>query len=82
MFCKMDVVELTLIYSFTVAAEVEAAKAAANESTELAIQKRKEAQSLAENADLAVYKATMLVRMTEATQAGGSVDALAGQFLD
>lgn len=65
-----------------VAAEVEAAKAAANESTELAIQKRKEAQSLAENADLAVYKATMLVRMTEATQAGGSVDALAGQFLD
>jgi len=78
----MDVVELTLIYSFAAAAEVEAAKAAANESTELAIQKRKEAQSLAENADLAVYKATMLVRMTEATQAGGSVDALAGQFLD
>lgn len=78
----MDVVELTLIYSFTAAAEAEAAKAAANESTELAIQKRKEAQSLAESADLAVYKATMLVRMTEATQAGGSVDALAGHFLD
>lgn len=59
---------------------VETAKAAANESMELAIQKRKEAQSLAENADLAVYKATMLVRFTETTQPGGSVDAR--HFLD
>ncbi|XP_061374226.1 uncharacterized protein LOC133316475 isoform X2 [Gastrolobium bilobum] len=62
--------------------KIEAAKASADESKEFAIQKRKRAQFLMENADLAIYKATMLVRMAEAAQAGESVDALAGHFLD
>lgn len=62
--------------------KIEAAKAAAKESKEVAIQKRKRAQFLAQNADLAIYKATMLVRITETTQAGGSIDALAEYFLD
>lgn len=85
----------TLIYSFTaIAAEqdaleeknalhkIEQAKASAKESKEFAVQKRKRAQSLMENADLAIYKATMLVRIAEAAQAGESVDALAACFLD
>ena len=62
--------------------KVEQAKVSANESKELAIQKRRRAQSLMENADLAIYKATMLLRIAEAAQAGESVNDLAGYFLD
>ncbi|XP_058751717.1 uncharacterized protein LOC131624821 [Vicia villosa] len=63
-------------------AKVEAAKEAANKAMELAIQKRTRAQSLAQNADLAMYKATMLMRIAEATQAGVSVDEVAEHFLN
>ena len=62
----------------------EHAKASANESKEYAVRKRKRAQSLMENADLAIYKATMLVRIAEAaqSQAGESVNEMAEHFLD
>ncbi|GAU23541.1 hypothetical protein TSUD_40190 [Trifolium subterraneum] len=59
-----------------------AAKAAAVQKMELAIQKRKEAQSLAEKADLAIYKATMSVRISETTEAGGSTEVSVQHFLD
>ncbi|MED6149144.1 hypothetical protein PIB30_059656 [Stylosanthes scabra] len=63
----------------------EHAKASANESKEYAVLKRKRAQTLMENADLAIYKATMLVRIAEAAQsqaAGESVNEMAEHFLD
>ncbi|WJX13994.1 hypothetical protein P8452_04316 [Trifolium repens] len=59
-----------------------AAKAAAIHKMKLAIQKRKEAQSLAEKADLAIYKATMSVRISETTEAGGSTEVSIQHFLD
>ncbi|CAJ2629469.1 uncharacterized protein LOC123920368 isoform X2 [Trifolium pratense] len=59
-----------------------AAKAAAVQKMELAIQKRKEAQSLAEKADLAIYKATMSVRISETTEAGGSTEVSVQHFLE
>ncbi|KAJ7970553.1 Enhancer of polycomb-like protein [Quillaja saponaria] len=62
--------------------KVEEAKAAANRSIELAILKRKRAQALVENADLAAYKATMLIRIAEAARVTESTDASAGYFLD
>ncbi|XP_050210101.1 uncharacterized protein LOC126660580 [Mercurialis annua] len=46
--------------------KVEAAKASAKDSTEVAIVKRRQAQMLMENADLAVYRATMATRIAEA----------------
>lgn len=62
---------------------IEEAKASAKASMELAIQKRKRAQSLAENADLATYKATMLIRIAEAAaQNAESVEDAAEYFLD
>ncbi|KAI9124636.1 hypothetical protein K1719_004558 [Acacia pycnantha] len=61
---------------------VEEAKASAGKSMELAILKRKRAQVLMENADLATYKATMLVRIAEAAQVAESTDDSAGCFLD
>ncbi|TKY53484.1 Enhancer of polycomb-like 2 [Spatholobus suberectus] len=61
---------------------IEEAKANANMSMELAIHKRKRAQSLAQNADLATYKATMLIRIAEAALAAESVDNAAAYFLD
>ncbi|KAJ1383420.1 Enhancer of polycomb-like, N-terminal [Sesbania bispinosa] len=61
---------------------IEEAKASANVSMELAIEKRKRAQFLAENADLATYKATMLIKIAEAAMASEAVDAAAGYFLD
>ncbi|CAK8573050.1 unnamed protein product [Lathyrus sativus] len=63
-------------------AKVEAAKEAAKKAMEVAIQKRKKAQSLAHNADLAMYKATMLMRIAEATGAGASADVVAQHFLN
>ncbi|KAG4402281.1 hypothetical protein AAZX31_02G152200 [Glycine max] len=62
--------------------KIEEAKANANMSMELAINKRKRAQSLAQNADLATYKATMLIRIAEAALAAESVDEAAAYFLD
>ncbi|XP_054792823.1 uncharacterized protein LOC129298437 [Prosopis cineraria] len=61
---------------------VEEAKASADKSMELAILKRKRAQVLMENADLATYKATMLIRIAEAAQVAESTDVSAGFFLD
>lgn len=58
------------------------AKASANASMEIAIQKRKRAQALAENADLATYKAAMLIKIAEAAVATGSVEVGAKYFLD
>lgn len=82
-----------MLYSFSaIAAEhdsleeaavrrMEEAKASVNKSMEIAIEKRKRAQALAENADLATYKATMLIRIAEAAVAS-EADAVAGYFLD
>ncbi|XP_028768392.1 uncharacterized protein LOC114726002 [Neltuma alba] len=61
---------------------VEEAKASADKSMELAILKRKRAQILMENADLATYKATVLIRIAEAAQVAESTDVSAGYFLD
>ncbi|KAK7279021.1 hypothetical protein RJT34_24063 [Clitoria ternatea] len=61
---------------------IEEAKANASKSMEVAIQKRKRAQALAQNADLATYKATMLIRIAEAALAAESVEAAAAYFLD
>ncbi|KAL2326677.1 hypothetical protein Fmac_025735 [Flemingia macrophylla] len=61
---------------------IEEAKTNANISMELAIEKRKRAQALAQNADLATYKATMLIRIAEAALAAESVDNAAAYFLD
>jgi len=61
---------------------IEEAKANANMSMELAIHKRRRAQSLAQNADLATYKATMLIRIAEAALGAESVDDAAAYFLD
>ncbi|RDX63190.1 hypothetical protein CR513_58408, partial [Mucuna pruriens] len=62
---------------------IEEAKANANMSMELAIHKRRRAQSLAQNADMATYKATMLIRIAEAAMAAESVDDdAAAYFLD
>ncbi|KHN42245.1 hypothetical protein glysoja_049534 [Glycine soja] len=62
--------------------KIEEAKANANMSMELAINKRKRAQCLAQNADLATYKATMLIRIAEAAMAAESLDDAAAYFLD
>ncbi|KAE9589848.1 hypothetical protein Lal_00021613 [Lupinus albus] len=61
--------------------KIKKAKASAKESKEFALQKRKRAQFLMENADLAIYKATMLVRIAEVAQGGESVDPFAECFL-
>ncbi|KAK7277245.1 hypothetical protein RIF29_18396 [Crotalaria pallida] len=55
----------------------EEANASAKMRMELAIEKRKRAQSLAENVDLAIYRATMSVREAEAVQAAESANAAA-----
>lgn len=94
-YTPMNVVNVCLIlYSFSAFAaeqdameenamlKIEEAKANANMSMELAINKRKRAQSLAQNADLATYKATMLIRIAEAALAAESVDEAAAYFLD
>ncbi|OIW01494.1 hypothetical protein TanjilG_19420 [Lupinus angustifolius] len=61
---------------------IEEANASAKISMEVAIEKRKWAQSLAENADLSMYKAMMLIKIAEAVQASESADAIGGYFLD
>lgn len=61
---------------------VEEANASANNYMDLAIRKRKRAQFLMENADLATYRAMMAIRIAEAAQVGESADATGGYFLD
>ncbi|KAI3809253.1 hypothetical protein L1987_25224 [Smallanthus sonchifolius] len=51
---------------------------AAKRSEESSIVKRQKAQTLMEAADLAIYRATMALRIAEALAAGGSVDLVAG----
>uniref|UniRef100_A0A2P2KF88 Uncharacterized protein LOC101310159 n=1 Tax=Rhizophora mucronata TaxID=61149 RepID=A0A2P2KF88_RHIMU len=63
--------------------KVEEAKLSANRSTELAIAKRCRAQLLMENADLAIYKAAMTLRIAEAASvANPSEAAVISDFLD
>lgn len=62
---------------------LEEAKASANRLTEVAIHKRQRAQLLMENADLATYKATVAVRIAEASLiAESTAAAAAAYFLD
>jgi len=61
--------------------KVQEANASANRSVEFAILKRKRAQLLMENADLATYRAMMAIRIAEAARVAESPDA-ASCFLD
>jgi hypothetical protein len=61
---------------------VKEAKARANTSMEIAIQKRKRAQTLAENADLATYRAAMLIKIAGAAAAAESAEVGANYFFD
>lgn len=61
--------------------KVQEANASANRSVEFAILKRKRAQFLMENADLATYRAMMAIRIAEAARVAESPDA-ASCFLD
>ncbi|CAH2074146.1 unnamed protein product [Thlaspi arvense] len=61
---------------------VEEAKASADAAMEIAIAKRKRAQVLAENADLAVYKAIVALRIAEAMKVAESSDAATSLFLN
>ncbi|XP_059446490.1 LOW QUALITY PROTEIN: uncharacterized protein LOC132178040 [Corylus avellana] len=62
--------------------KVEEANASANNYMDLAIRKRKRAQFLMENADLATYRAMMAIRIAEAARVGESPDATSSYFLD
>ena len=57
--------------------KVEEAKASANRSVELAVQRRQRAQLLMNNADLATYRATMALRIAEGALVWESSDAAA-----
>ncbi|XP_057539568.1 uncharacterized protein LOC130817728 isoform X2 [Amaranthus tricolor] len=61
--------------------KVQDAKASASKSVELAICKRKRAQLLTENADLAMYRAIMALRIADASEILDSEQA-ANHFLD
>lgn len=61
---------------------VQQAKASADKSVELAILKRQRAQFLMENADLAVYRATMALRIVDAAAEILDVQQAADHFLD
>ncbi|KAJ8756301.1 hypothetical protein K2173_025113 [Erythroxylum novogranatense] len=56
--------------------KVEEAKLAAKRSLELATDKRREAQLLMQNADLATYKAVMALRIAEAASVVNSLEAV------
>ncbi|KAF5799038.1 putative enhancer of polycomb protein [Helianthus annuus] len=58
--------------------KVHEAQEAAKRSEEASIIKRQQAQALMEAADLAIYRATMALRIAEALAAGGSVEPLTG----
>lgn len=62
---------------------VKEAKALADTSMEIAMSKRRRAQVLAENADLAVYKAMVARRIAQAMKvAGSSGEVAASLFLN
>ncbi|KDP45003.1 hypothetical protein JCGZ_01503 [Jatropha curcas] len=56
--------------------KVEAAKASAQKSVESAILKRRRAQMLMENADLAIYKSLMALRIAEAARMANLTDVI------
>ena len=60
--------------------KVKETKAAASRSEGVAVVKRQKAQLLMENADLAVYKAAMALRIAEAARVAESADAVASFF--
>ncbi|GMY23353.1 protein GLUTELIN PRECURSOR ACCUMULATION 3 [Fagus crenata] len=62
--------------------KVQEANASANRSVEFAILKRRRAQFLMENADLATYRALMALRIAEAARVAESSDATTSYFLD
>lgn len=62
--------------------KVKEANASANRSVELAVLKRKRAQFLMENADLATYRAVMALQISEAARVAESTDATTSYFLD
>ncbi|KAJ9159812.1 hypothetical protein P3X46_025281 [Hevea brasiliensis] len=62
--------------------KVEAAKTSAKRSVESAILKRRRAQILMENADLAIYKATMALRIAEGAQLVNSTDVAVQHLFD
>jgi len=62
--------------------KAEEARTSAKKSTETAIEKRKEAQFLAKNADLATYRALMMLRVAQALAiAGESGEVVAKDIL-
>ncbi|CAA7033911.1 unnamed protein product [Microthlaspi erraticum] len=61
---------------------VEEAKAMADTAMEIAIAKRRRAQALGENADLAVYKAMMALRIAEAVRVAESSEVATNLFLN
>lgn len=61
---------------------VEEAKVFADTTMETAIAKRRRAQVLAENADLAVYKAMMALRIAEAIKLAESSEVATTLFLN
>ncbi|RID72975.1 hypothetical protein BRARA_B00149 [Brassica rapa] len=61
---------------------VEEAKAYADATMEIAIASRRRAQVLGENADLAVYKATMALKIAEAKKAAEPIELARNLFLN
>lgn len=61
---------------------VQEAKASADKSVEVAILKRRRAQFLMENADLAMYRATMALRIADAASESSDHQQVADHFLD
>ncbi|XVF75717.1 hypothetical protein PTKIN_Ptkin13bG0209100 [Pterospermum kingtungense] len=61
--------------------KVEEAKLSATRAVELAILKRQRAQLLMQNADMAIYKATMALRIAEAARFTESSEGAVSQFL-
>ncbi|KAF8403240.1 hypothetical protein HHK36_011341 [Tetracentron sinense] len=60
---------------------VQEAKHSARKSVELAVRKRRRAQVLMENADLAAYKATLVLKIAEAATITESLDVATASFL-
>lgn len=61
---------------------IQEAKASADKSVQLAILKRQRAQLLMENADLAMYRATMAIRIADAAGENLDLKQAADHFLD
>lgn len=61
---------------------VEEGKAYADATMEIAIASRSRAQVLGENADLAVYKATMALKIAEAKKAAEPIELARNLFLN